>query len=482
MTPMITNPVTKIGDSIRGTFLVDRPEQISSLLNAVVRKVEKLGGAFYIKNFWADANSSSYGYVGVHIKIRMPVFVEKTYEVKGRDQTQQKKYILMEIQLHFNAIMDGTLECAKEIAHNLYKTPQEASKEIPPEIIASSQLVYLTAMTRLLSSPKEVLRVDTTVQLIQEMTKAEKARRLFMATAMLLGDQESLGGAVWDDQLKAIVPKNKNAVATAWRNTAERVNGLLKLRSDLPIKPTISAWANTATSVDELYEDAIAMKPFFREFCNTIVRKQGCTVNFGPGNNYMIKERKSLQEKLKDEAALARVTNPCAMSRISYPNRAIEMGSSPPSQSSSSQTLLDLRPSPPRSSSPSRPPADGEKALMSRISYPPVLSRVSDFYPKNPLDLTNPCAMSRISYDPAWGHISSNLNSENNSLDLTHLRVRSRISYDSAWGHISSNSNSVDFPLPRDPFSKTWSDCGWELIKCVWELAKAGAHVRYMTR
>lgn len=310
------NSVTKIGDAIRGTFLVDRPEQLGPLLEAVIRKVKKQGGAFYIKNFWNAPNPESYGYVGVHIKIRMPVFTEKTYEVKGHDQTNRKKYILMEIQLHFKAIMDGTLECAKEIAHHLYKTPREDSDAIPPEIIASSQLVYLTAMTRLLSSPRELRRVDTTVKLIEAITKSERAMRLFLATALLLGDQEELRGGVWDDQLKAIVPNDKNAVAAVWRKTAETVNALLTLRSDLPIRPdNIDEWTNTATSIDELLEDARKMQPFFRGLFGKVSTSQGCTINFGPGDAHMIKERVSLQAKIKadGEEALVKLMNQLAI-------------------------------------------------------------------------------------------------------------------------------------------------------------------------
>lgn len=299
----MTNPVTQIGDAIRGTLLVDRPEQISPLLEAVVRKVRKQEGEFFIKNFWADANaaSSSYGYVGIHIKIRMPVFIVDQMNQKKYMLTKQnqKKYILMEIQLHFKAIMNGTLECAKEIAHNLYKAPQEASGTIPPKIIASSQLVYLTAMTRLLASPMDVQSADETVELIRAMTKTDKAMCLFLATALLLHKQDKLGGGDWDDQLQAIVPKNKNAITAAWENTAKTVSNMLKLRSDLPIKPVnIDAWTNTATSVDELLEDAHAMKPFFKNLFDKLKKQQACTPNFGPGDNHMIKEKKSLLTKI----------------------------------------------------------------------------------------------------------------------------------------------------------------------------------------
>src|SRR5438552_3809725 len=102
MSPItIANPLAKIGDVIRGSLLADRPEQILALYNSVTQRITEQGGKFYVKNFWDDPKPLSLGYVGVHIKIRMPIPSEKTGSTLGKDE---RRYILMELQLHLKAI------------------------------------------------------------------------------------------------------------------------------------------------------------------------------------------------------------------------------------------------------------------------------------------------------------------------------------------------------------------------------------------
>ena len=80
------NPIAKIGDAIRGSLLADRPEQIPLLLKSVTDRVTAQGGKFYIKNFWDDPKPLSLGYVGVHIKMRMPIPSNEATETRGHDQ------------------------------------------------------------------------------------------------------------------------------------------------------------------------------------------------------------------------------------------------------------------------------------------------------------------------------------------------------------------------------------------------------------
>src|SRR5277367_3646515 len=130
--PIESTIIAKIGDVIRGSLLTNRLERIPLLLRSVTQQVAANGGRYYIKNFWDDPDRLSLGYVGVHVKICMPI--------------PEARHILMELQIHPKQIMDGTEDCAKEIAHRLYKMPEEATEEkTSPDIIASSQLVYLTS-------------------------------------------------------------------------------------------------------------------------------------------------------------------------------------------------------------------------------------------------------------------------------------------------------------------------------------------------
>jgi hypothetical protein len=295
------NPVAQIGDVIRGSLLADRPEQIPLLLQSVTERVIAQGGKFFIKNFWEDPKPLSLGYVGVHIKIRMPLPSKETNASEGQTPSsldnQKKKYILMELQLHVKEIMDGTKDCAKEIAHLLYKTPQEADEKISSEIIGSSQLVYLAAMTKLLASKEDLKRVNDTVKIFQAMTKADKKMRLVMETAMLLHNEKLEGE--WSERLQVVVPKDKEAVATAWMATAQKINTILNLPK---LKMEGEDWTNTATSVDEIYDNAKQIAPFFSEMCKQAAASfPRCSVNFGPENRHMIKEKSSLIGKIKSD-------------------------------------------------------------------------------------------------------------------------------------------------------------------------------------
>jgi hypothetical protein len=209
----------------------------------------------------------------------------------------------MEIQVHAKQIMNGTAGCAKEIAHRLYKMPGEVAEEKDsPDVISSSQLIYLTSMVKLLCTREEVRRVEKLVDAIQAATKADKTMRLVLETALLLNKEEELGSGEWNEELKAIVPKNRDAVAAAWMETATKINGMLKL----PIVPRDEnyTWTNTARSVDELYADVEQIASDFETMCEEAAAQPGCSANFGPEDKHMIKERKSLQDKIdKDKRA-----------------------------------------------------------------------------------------------------------------------------------------------------------------------------------
>jgi hypothetical protein len=280
-----------IGDIIRGSLLTNKLERIPLLLQSVAQQVARQGGRYYVKNFWNDRGPLLLGYVGVHVKIRMPL--------------PNNKYILMEVQIHPKQIMDGTEDCAKEIAHRLYKMPGEASEEkVSQDVVSSSQLVYLTSMVKLVCTQEDLKRVANTRTLIQAVTKtkADKKNRLALETALLLNNGE-LGLGRWSDELQAIVPKDKEAVATAWMTTAAKINRTI----NLPIvnKDEGYSWTNTATSIDELYADAEQIAPFFERMCEEAADSQpGCSVNFGPENSHMIKDRKSLQDKMKRDIKL----------------------------------------------------------------------------------------------------------------------------------------------------------------------------------
>jgi len=302
------NPVEAVSDVVRGTILVDRPEQVSPVLQAISDRVRAVGGRCETKNFWGDLQPLSLGYVGIHRRCWVPLPLEAVGEAKTEMSfAPKKRYIRVEVQVHFRAIMNEAEEegCPKHFAHLLYKKPKEAGEDqISSKISSSSQLIYLTAMTRLLAPRGALESEDDTLQQFQAMTgtKADRKMRLQMATRLFLHDQK-LGLAKWDENLQVVVPENVGAIAAAWKDTATRINRLI----DLPAENEdgFKECVNTATTVSELYADAKKIAPFFQNLCQEAANsQQGCSANFGPKNECMIKTADSLLEKIRADYEL----------------------------------------------------------------------------------------------------------------------------------------------------------------------------------
>jgi tetratricopeptide (TPR) repeat protein len=295
--------VANLGDIVRGSLIADKIDQIPILLNRVIAWVEKNEGKLFVKNFWSDPKPLSKGYVGVHARIHMPIppVSANAAEAVNNSPNEPRKYILMELQLHLRAIMNGTLDCAKEFAHRLYKLPEEDAKETASaDVISSSQLIYLTSMVKSLYDPEELKRINNLLEYYTLISKTDGKSRLIFETALLLNDANLCPG-VLNEKLQALVPTDKNAIQSAWVTTAMAVNKKLNLPV---IKPAGShLWANTAKSVDELFSDALQIAPFFEKMCNEAVEGMpDCSVNFGPGNKHMLKEKDSLLKKLEEKA------------------------------------------------------------------------------------------------------------------------------------------------------------------------------------
>jgi hypothetical protein len=294
-----SNPVLKIPDAIRGTILVDRPEQIAPVLQVIAERVKAVGGRFETKNLFNDPNPLSMGYVGVHRRCWVPIPSNLPEMKSAPAPNQPEPHIIMEVQVHFNAILGKTKDCAKEFTHRVfYKRPKVAGEvDNSSEIIPSSQLVYLTAMKRVLATKEELDKVDNTVQTFQSMNQADQNMRLVMATAMLVHDY-NLGRMEWNEKLKVVTPKEGNLVAATWMDTAHTINQMIQLPPDEG--EGLAGCTNTATTAPELRADAKKIALFFQSMCQEAASsQQGCTTYYGPGDRCLLKTMESLQEKIQ---------------------------------------------------------------------------------------------------------------------------------------------------------------------------------------
>lgn len=122
--------VSKIGDALRGTIITYSPQQIRPITEEIKAYVHRAGGQVFFRNYWEEDRQS--GYVGVHAKLFLPV---------------QGRMVLAELQIHLDAIMDGTPTCVKEREHTLYEKGR-SGKFDPVLLSGASKLLYLSALRK----------------------------------------------------------------------------------------------------------------------------------------------------------------------------------------------------------------------------------------------------------------------------------------------------------------------------------------------
>ena len=127
-----TEAVTKIGDSLRGTIIVDEVEKIPEIIALIADYADKQGAKVVFNNLWAEDRES--GYVGIHAKLLLPV-----------SQEGGTHYLIAEMQIHLDSMVDGTAMSAKERAHLIYENVRSKEASLA-ELSAASKLLFLTAM------------------------------------------------------------------------------------------------------------------------------------------------------------------------------------------------------------------------------------------------------------------------------------------------------------------------------------------------
>lgn len=279
---------SEVGDCVRGSLIVNYLDQIRPVVKAIVQQLERLNAHFRVKNFYTSP--TPLGYVAIHIIGMIPI------------PGEAGKWILIEFQIHSQNIMDGTLCCVKEVAHRLYKIGKEVAG-LSEEVHAASNLMYLMTLARLWKNKHAPINFtnDNTLGLLKGMSEGNDDKYLGGQAIIFLSENSRLGGGVWNERIQAVVPHKKNDIRTALLEIAKKVDGFIKVPA-VPKNPSI-AWKNTATSTGELLGDAERIKPIFVQICETAAKnaRGGCSVNFGPGNGFMVKKIDSLQSKIRDD-------------------------------------------------------------------------------------------------------------------------------------------------------------------------------------
>lgn len=125
--------VSEISDAVRGSVLVDTPEQLKAAADAIRKRTEAAGGKIYIDNKWEQDVPG--GYAGVHADLLLPV-------------GNTGRFIRSEVQLHLKSVNDGTMEAVKEKSHALYERTRAhgVSEHARSRALGASMLMFLSAM------------------------------------------------------------------------------------------------------------------------------------------------------------------------------------------------------------------------------------------------------------------------------------------------------------------------------------------------
>lgn len=133
--------VTKIRDALRGTIIVDYPEQVVGVVEAINEFALSENRKAIFINTWEDNRPS--GYVGVHAKILLPI--------RDEDGELIDRNIIVEIQIHLKCIVNASLDSAKERTHQVYE--QMRGEKTSEKQYSASTLLYLTCLKECPKAP-----------------------------------------------------------------------------------------------------------------------------------------------------------------------------------------------------------------------------------------------------------------------------------------------------------------------------------------
>ncbi|MBW2524105.1 MAG: type VI secretion system tip protein VgrG [Deltaproteobacteria bacterium] len=101
--------VEDVSDAVRGTIIVDRPEQIPGAVKALQEATEASGGQLVVDNKFAKFNDAGYGAVHADLFLKAP----------------NGEMIRSEVQVHVRSLHDGTEKSIKEQSHKIYEKTRD---------------------------------------------------------------------------------------------------------------------------------------------------------------------------------------------------------------------------------------------------------------------------------------------------------------------------------------------------------------------
>lgn len=125
---------------------------------------------------------------------------------------------------------------------------------------------------------------------------------------------ESLGGSKYNAELQAFVPCNPQWVHQEWKKYKNLISS--QIGDITPVLYEKESWKNSATTIEQLLQDAETYAPSFVQMAEQIASQTGSIANFGADNQHLIKSFDSLKRKVDSDMVEKGVDELTAISKI----------------------------------------------------------------------------------------------------------------------------------------------------------------------
>lgn len=125
-----------------------------------------------------------------------------------------------------------------------------------------------------------------------------------------------LKGGHYDSNLHTVIPTDIIQTEKEWKKTKGYIAQLIGPLPSLVFQD-LTLWKNSATTIDDLLQDARLMAPSFKADFEYIAAITGAETYFGTDDQHIVKARESLASKVQRDAKSLQITEEEAIGKIS---------------------------------------------------------------------------------------------------------------------------------------------------------------------
>ncbi len=127
--------------------------------------------------------------------------------------------------------------------------------------------------------------------------------------------QQKLKGGRFDETIHSVVPNDFFVTDREWKQAKDYIAYVIGPIPNLNKKES-ARWENSSKNVDQLLQDAEQVSPIFKRDFQQIAYRIQAVANFGPNDQFIVKSKKSLTEKVDRDASLFKMSKEEAVIKI----------------------------------------------------------------------------------------------------------------------------------------------------------------------